>query len=103
MPTGTEAIVLQFEKPQSTQHEAHLEVMWQIVKSLERLADALAPLPKDFVDTTYIGDKLGYTLVYVAEMAREGRIPKSCIVPGTGNGKPWKFFREPTDKWLQNR
>jgi len=55
------------------------------------------------VDSTYIADKLGCTKVWVARMAAEGGVPRNAIVPGTGNGKPWKFYRSLIDKWIERR
>lgn len=66
----------------------------QMLKIQQRLAEALAPEPNAVVDTDYIARKLDCTAVWVSTMARDGQIPKGCIMPGTGNGKPWKFRRE---------
>jgi hypothetical protein len=74
-----------------------------VAESLARIADALAPRPADVVGTPYLADKLGCTTVWVAEMVRAGEIPKSCVVPGTGNGKPWKFYRDRIDRWVESR
>jgi hypothetical protein len=68
-----------------------------------RLADHFSPAPGDIVGTPYLADQLGCTVVWAAEMARKGEIPKSCIVPGTGNGKPWKFYRGRIEEWLNKR
>jgi hypothetical protein len=70
---------------------------------LARIADILTPPPIDKIGTPYVAKHLGCTSVWVAEMARLGQIPKPAIVPGTGNGKPWKFFRAEIDKWLKSR
>jgi hypothetical protein len=74
-----------------------------IAKNIARIADKMDPPPPDVVDSTYIAAKLGCTTTWVAEMARSGGIPKSCVVPGTGNGKPWKFYRLKTEEWLASR
>ena len=74
-----------------------------IASSLKRIADHVDPPPPDIVDTTYIADKLGVTKVWVAQMALDKLIPPSCIVPGTGNGKPWKFYRSRIDPWILMR
>jgi hypothetical protein len=74
-----------------------------IASSLKRIADHVDPPPPDIVDTTYIADKLGCTKVWVAQMALDKLIPPSCIVPGTGNGKPWKFYRSRIDPWIEMR
>jgi hypothetical protein len=68
-----------------------------------RLADHLTPTPAGVVGTPYIAKHLGCTTVWVAEMARRGDIPQSCLVQGTGNGKPWKFNRYGIDAWLKSR
>ena len=74
-----------------------------IANSLKRIADHVDPPPPDIVDTTYIAEKLGCTKVWVAQMALDKLIPPSCIVPGTGNGKPWKFYRSRIDPWILMR
>ncbi len=78
-------------------------VLADIAASLKRIADHVDPPPPDIVDTTYIANKLGLTKVWVAEMALNKVIPANCIVPGTGNGKPWKFYRTRIDKWIEMR
>jgi Helix-turn-helix domain len=55
------------------------------------------------VGSRYIADRLGCTTVWVAEMARSGEVPRHCVVPGTGSGKPWKFYRERIDAWIASR
>jgi len=74
-----------------------------IASSLKRIADHVGPPPPDIIGTDYIADKLGCTKVWVAKMAAEGMIPKNCIVPGTGIGKPWKFYRSRIDPWIVMR
>jgi hypothetical protein len=75
----------------------------RIELSLERIADAVAPAPVEIIGTPEIAKRLGCTTVWVAEMARKGDIPAACMVSGTGNGKPWKFYREKIEGWLVNR
>lgn len=74
-----------------------------VLHQLKRIADHFDPPPPDLVGSTYIADRLGCTPVWVAEMARRGLIPASCVVQGTGNGKPWKFLRIRIDEWLKKR
>jgi hypothetical protein len=74
-----------------------------IAQSLVRIADALAPLPEEIVGTPYVAKRLGCTTVWVAEMVRRGEVPEGCLVPGTGTGKPWKFYRDKIDAWLTKR
>jgi hypothetical protein len=82
---------------------ADLQGSASIAESLGRIADALAPTPADTVGSPYVAERLGCTTVWVAELVRLGRIPKHCLVPGTGNGKPWKFIRRHIDKWIASR
>ncbi len=74
-----------------------------IASSLKRITDHVDPPPADIIGTDYISGKLGVTKVWVAKMAAEGMIPKNCIVPGTGIGKPWKFYRSKIDPWILMR
>lgn len=79
------------------------EMAQRIVTDLRRIADRLDPPPPDKVGTPYIADRLGCTTVWITELIRKKDIPPNCIVPGTGNGKPWKFYRERIDRWLKDR
>jgi predicted DNA-binding transcriptional regulator AlpA len=74
-----------------------------VATSVGRLADHLAPCPSPIVGTPYVAERLGCTTVWVAELVRKGEIPKACLVPGTGRGKLWKFYREKIDRWLESR
>jgi hypothetical protein len=74
-----------------------------IAASLARIADALSPGQPAVVGTPYVAGRLGCTTVWVAEMARKGEVPRGCVVPGTGSGKPWKFYRAKIDDWLASR
>ena len=71
--------------------------------SLVRIADALAPQPADIVGSPIVAAKLGCTTTWVAEMARNGEIPPGCVVAGTGNGRPWKFYRAKIETWIESR
>ncbi len=80
------------------------EFIAAIADALMRIADHFDPPPPDVVDSNYVRQKLGgKTTQWIADQARNRKIPASCIVPGTGNGKPWKFFRSKIDKWLAER
>jgi len=70
---------------------------------LRRIANHFDPPPPDKVGTPYVADRLGCTTVRITQMIRSGEIPAICVVPGTGNGKPWKFFRVRIEDWLENR
>lgn len=78
-------------------------VMERIAASLERIANKLDPPPSDKVGTPYVAEKLGCTTTYVSLLIREGKIPPSCIVPGTGKGRLWKFYRTRIEAWLATR
>ena len=87
-----------------------LDALQRMVAAIEqftaascRIADQVAPGPGDVVGTPYLAKRLGCSVVWAGEMAREGQIPKSCILSGTGNGKPWKFYRERIEEWLIKR
>jgi hypothetical protein len=75
----------------------------QLVVEVRRIANVLDPPPPDIVDSVYVAGMLGCTTTWVADMARNGEIPRSCIVTGTGNGKPWKFHRTRIDEWITRR
>jgi len=70
---------------------------------LRRVANHFDPPPPDKVGTPYVADRLGCTTVRITQLVRSGEIPASCVVPGTGDGKPWKFFRARIEDWLENR
>jgi predicted DNA-binding transcriptional regulator AlpA len=78
-------------------------VLRQTEVHLSRLADHFDPPPPDIVGTPYVADKLGCTTDWIAMLVRDGEIPVSCLVPGTGNGKPWKFYRARIDEWIERR
>lgn len=80
-----------------------LPLLQEQTRQLTRIADHFDPPPPDIVGSGYISDRLGCTAVWVTEMVRKERIPPQCVVPGTGFGKPWKFFRSKIDAWLESR
>src|SRR5262245_21676647 len=59
-----------------------------LIGLLTRIADAIAPVPAVVVDTPYVARRLGCTTTWVSELVRSGGVPKGCVVPGTGHGKP---------------
>ena len=85
------------------QVQAFFQDVHAIADALTRLADHVVPPPADIVDTTYVADRLGCSIEWISQQARQGLIPKSCLVEGTGNGKPWKFRRHQIDDWIANR
>jgi hypothetical protein len=75
----------------------------RLVVAAERIADRLNPPPPDVVDTPWVAERLACTTTWVADLARRGEIPPGCILPSTGNGKPWKFHRAKIEAWLASR
>lgn len=80
-----------------------LQASSAMAKSVERIADVLDPPPPDKVDTAYVAKRLGCGLARVSQMAGSGEISATCIVAGTGKGKPWKFYRSRIDQWIESR
>jgi hypothetical protein len=87
-----------------SQRPAWTTTAWEaMAHSLARIADRLDPPAPDIVDSTYVASRLGCTTTWIADQARNGEIPRSCIVTGTGRGKPWKFYRSSIDRWIDSR
>ena len=82
---------------------ALLSVFAGMAADLKRIADKLDPPPPAIVDTVYVAKRLGCTTTWIAQQIRDGSIPSSCVVVGTGNGKPWKFHRDRIDRWIEAR
>ncbi len=74
-----------------------------VAADVRRIADRLDPPPSDIVDTVYVAEKLGLTVKRISQMALAGEIPAHCIVPGTGHGTYWKFFRSKIEPWIEAR
>lgn len=89
--------------PASHPFQELVDVLRQTEAHLSRLADHFDPPPPDIVGTDYVAAKLGCTTDWIANMARDGDIPPSCLVTGTGNGKPWRFRRTRIDEWISRR
>jgi hypothetical protein len=81
----------------------HAPAAVSVEESLARIADALAPKKGNIVGTRYVADRLGCTTTWIAELLRKAEIPRHCVVPGTGKGKPWKFYRDRIDRWIESR
>ena len=104
--TETPPLVIQGQRTSTNGFDEGLSIghlLDGIVGQLKRIADHFDPLPPPLVGSPYIADRLGCTTFWVTKMVRRGEIPVSCVVPGTGNGKPWKFFRSRVDDWLKTR
>ena len=80
-----------------------LRVLAEVQADLRRIADHFDPQPADVVGTPYLANKLGCTSTWIAQMVRSGEIPKGCLVPGTGKGRQWKFYRRRIEEWLASR
>jgi len=59
--------------------------------------------PPEVVKSRFIAGRLGCSVKWVGDMARMGMIPKNCIVPGSEDGKQWRFYRSKIDKWLDRK
>ncbi len=77
-----------------------VEGQTRLADSAGRLADQLAPKQDKIVGSRYVADRTGLTTTRVVEMARTGYMPPSCIVPGSGMGKPWLFYKDRIDDWI---
>ncbi len=78
-------------------------VLAAIEADLKRLADHFDPPPPDIIGTPHLANRLGCTPTWIAQMVRDGEIPKGCVVPGSGKGRQWKFYRRRTEEWLASR
>jgi hypothetical protein len=79
------------------------DLLTTVANSAARLADHFAPAPGSLVGSEYVAQKLGCTTTWIAELARKGGLPQSCVVQGSGNGKLWKFHRARIDAWIAGR
>jgi len=77
--------------------------MPEVVSDVQRVLNDIAPPPSGVVGTEYVARSLGVSKTWVADLVRNGEIPASCIVPGTGNGRAWKFYRSKLDRWMSDR
>ena len=80
-----------------------LGMLAAVQADLKRLADHFDPQPPDIIGTSFLAAKLGCTPTWIAQMVRSGGIPKGCIVPGSGKGRQWKFYRSRIEDWLASR
>ena len=77
-----------------------LTILPDIAASLRQIANGVTPVETELVGTDYIAAKRGFTVTYVAQMAREGKIPARCIAARNGDGEKWQFYREKVNEWL---
>ena len=83
--------------------ESQMPTVASLSEAVIRIADHLDPPASKIVGSRYIADCLGCTTAWVGKMAFNGTIPRKCIVPGTGKGRLWKFYRPQIDEWLKSR
>ena len=75
----------------------------EMATDISRLANHFDPPPPNVVDTQYVASEMSVSIAYVGELARKGEIPTNCLVPGSGEGKCWKFYRSRITKWIASR
>jgi len=80
-----------------------LAIMERLADAAEQIANHLDPESPQIVGTPYVAKQLGKSVKWVGDLVRRQTIPKGCVVPGTGNGKEWRFFRKKIDKWIESR
>ena len=84
-------------------NEGYDIVLERIATGIESIAKHLDPTPPEKVGTPYVAERIGVSVKRIGDLCRRGDIPKSCIVPGTGNGKEWRFYRDKIAKWIEQR
>src|SRR6266498_1347717 len=100
--TATEPSASQHQNPNQFTERIAVGIE-KLVVVLARIADRLDPQPSEIIDSPTLAKRIGCTTTWTAAMARNGTIPKNCIVAGTGIGKPWKFHAKEIDDWLATR
>lgn len=69
---------------------------------LQRIADHFSPPKQATVKSGYVAARLGRSICWIGEMARNGEIPKSCICPRSGYGTCWRFGKDKVDQWIED-
>ncbi|QDT59501.1 hypothetical protein SV7mr_20080 [Stieleria bergensis] len=72
-------------------------------RQIQRIADHVNPPKRASVTSSYVAERLGRSVRWIGEMARNGQIPKSCICPGSGDGNYWRFWKDRIDQWIEER
>lgn len=78
-----------------------IEVLQKIGDDIRRIANHVDPPSGQVVGTRYVAARLGKTQEWIAKLAQTGKIPASCIVKQSGNGRYWKFHKEKIDQWVE--
>jgi hypothetical protein len=78
-------------------------VLDALLREVKRIADHFNPPPPNVIDSNYVARRMGRTPTRIAQMAREGLIPASCVVPGRSDGEAWRFYRDRVEEWLDGR
>ena len=89
--------------PEGNRSERLVTALEAIAEQIQRVADHLIPPATSIVGSKYVAGRLGCTTTWVGRMASNGMIPRKCVVPGTGEGRLWKFYRQQVDEWLTTR
>ena len=71
--------------------------------ALRRIADHFDPPKRGTVGTPYVAERLGVSVRWISDLIRRGDIPKSCIVPRSGDGKYWRFWKDKIDEWVEQK
>lgn len=71
--------------------------------ALRRIADHFDPPKRGTVGTPYVAERLGVSVRWISDLIRKGDIPKSCIVPRSGEGKYWRFWKDKIDDWIEQK
>ncbi len=74
-----------------------------IARELRKLRRALRPAEPEIIGTPEVAKLAGVTTAAVRQWVESGAVPRNCIVPGSGNGTPWRFYRRRILKWLRTR
>ncbi len=74
-----------------------------VARELRRLRRDLRPAEPEIIGTPEVAKMAGVTTAAVRQWVESEAMPGNCIVPGSGNGTPWRFYRRRVVKWLRTR
>jgi predicted DNA-binding transcriptional regulator AlpA len=98
-----ETEVDRWKAAQRGQQPENSVVLERLANAAEEIAKHLDPKPPEIVKSSYVARRFGCSIKWVGEMIRRGEIPKSCIAPGSGSGKQWRFYRSKIDRWIDSK